>query len=310
MGNTTRYSKARPATPADILAAIQAKVKNGESGLPGLTGEQGTQGPPGEQGLQGVPGEIGPRGPKGDPGRDGRDGVDGKDGATGQQGVQGKPGERGPEGKRGAMGVQGPMGPMPEHQWREVSRGNFEIRFEEAPSVWGDWIPLYKNEIIKKYIGGGGGSSQTGVTKITSTDGSVTIAPAGGTGEVDLSVDSATDAEQIITSRIAGENMSAFRAVYLKNGEVFLADKDSMAEMCSLLGITLQAATIGNAVKVVELGEINTSASWTVNAAVFVDSNGNLTQTAPTTDTLAIVGWASASQTIYVDRDKNPIEIL
>ena len=288
--------------------------KDGERGIDGERGEDGADGLVGKTGLQGI---RGVNGLDGEDGQTGIDGEPGKQGLTGRSGIQGPRGEKG---EKGDQGEQGEIGPMPRHEIRETKKG-VELRFEIGMGKFGNWIIIPRS--LVQFVGGG--SSAAGAvtdgdtlkgTGIASdpvelqkvyTDSSMSGA---GTVADPLKVADAPDADKIITTRIAGENVSAFRAVYLDSGEIFLAYNTNPTDMCSLLGITLQAATAGNPVMVVELGEISTTQTYTVNSPVFVLTNGTLTQTPPTSGVLAQIGWASDTDTIYVDRDQESVNIL
>jgi hypothetical protein len=123
---------------------------DGANGLPGADGVRGEKGDRGERGLQGL---------RGDPGADGNPGLNGRDGLPGPRGPQGErgpAGARGPKGEKGEKGDVGLTGPMPKHEWRGT-----EIRFQQAPDRWGDWVDvrgLTSIHTVQNITNEGGGS--------------------------------------------------------------------------------------------------------------------------------------------------------
>jgi len=83
----------------------------GPSGATGPQGDLGPQGPTGPQGTQGIEGMMGPTGPSGMTGPTGPSGLTGPSGATGPKGDTGGIGATGPSGLQGIEGMMGPTGP-------------------------------------------------------------------------------------------------------------------------------------------------------------------------------------------------------
>ena len=83
----------------------------GPSGATGPQGDLGPQGPTGPQGIQGIQGIMGPTGPSGMTGPTGPSGLTGPSGATGPKGDTGGIGATGPSGLQGIEGMMGPTGP-------------------------------------------------------------------------------------------------------------------------------------------------------------------------------------------------------
>jgi hypothetical protein len=105
-------------------------------------------------------------------------------------------------------------------------------------------------------------------------------------------------------SLIAGVNLSALRAVTTDaNGNAVLASNATLSDAV-VVGITETAATAGNAVSVRTAGIVADSFwSWT-KGPVYLGTNGQLTQTAPTGGAIVVhVGRALTATTLQIDID-------
>jgi hypothetical protein len=108
--------------------------------------------------------------------------------------------------------------------------------------------------------------------------------------------------------RIAGEELSALRAVYELDGEVFVLDHQDRAHIDLLLGITLTAAPAGQVVNIQRLGALQDSAwSWTAGR-VYLGAAGHLTQTPPDSGYQVLLGAAVASDRLTLNLT-DPIEL-
>ena len=80
----------------------------------------------------------------------------------------------------------------------------------------------------------------------------------------------------------AGENISAVKAIYSNGTSLFLGSANGSFQDASIIGITLTAATAGNELRYQIDGQLyDSSFSFTNGEPVFLDLNGNLTQTDP-----------------------------
>jgi hypothetical protein len=105
-------------------------------------------------------------------------------------------------------------------------------------------------------------------------------------------------------SLVAGVNLSALRAVTTDaNGNAVLASNATLSDAV-VVGITETAATAGNAVSVRTAG-IVTDAFWSwTKGPVYLGTNGQLTQTAPTGGAIVVhVGRALTTTTLQIDID-------
>lgn len=99
---------------------------------------------------------------------------------------------------------------------------------------------------------------------------------------------------------VAGEALGGHRAVRLVSGQAFYADQGNPAKT-AVIGITTGAANLGATVTIATAGEIiEPSWSWTPQQAVFLSTNGVLTQTPPMSGALIEVGLATAATKLHV----------
>ena len=105
-------------------------------------------------------------------------------------------------------------------------------------------------------------------------------------------------------SLVAAANISALRAVTTDgSGQAVYASNDTLAN-AQVVGITTTSATTGGTVRVVMNGTITDSFwAWT-KGTVYLGTNGNLTQTAPTGGAIVVhVGRALTATTLQIDVD-------
>lgn len=103
-------------------------------------------------------------------------------------------------------------------------------------------------------------------------------------------------------SMTAGESLSALRAVTTNSaGEAVYASSASIAT-AQVVGITLGAASSGQQVGVKTFGPmVDANWNWT-KGAVYLSTNGQLTQTAPTGGAIVVqVGRALTATQLFVD---------
>lgn len=99
----------------------------------------------------------------------------------------------------------------------------------------------------------------------------------------------------------AGGDLSGNRAVYLKDGFLYYADKDTEESVLSIVGVTKHAAISGTNVKVLLYGVmLEPSWMWTYPAPVFLGSNGQLSQSRPDTGFFVNMGSAVSQKELFV----------
>lgn len=106
----------------------------------------------------------------------------------------------------------------------------------------------------------------------------------------------------------AGENLSALKAVYLKNGLARYLDYKDADNIDFMLGITITSAQVGKKVKVKRYGLINDSFFNFNSGKVWLGLNGGLTQTAPDDGFDLLIGTAVSFDS-FILNIQDPIEL-
>jgi hypothetical protein len=133
---------------------------------------------------------------------------------------------------------------------------------------------------------------------------SVIAGPAGPQGIQGPAGTPAVDSTNFLVSKIAGETISAGKAVYLDTATIVKFSDHSVVARQKCIGVADTAATVGNAILVITDGVFEDAifAGFTLNEPIFVGTSGVLTQTAPTTGVLIEVGY-------YIGENKIEVEI-
>jgi hypothetical protein len=108
--------------------------------------------------------------------------------------------------------------------------------------------------------------------------------------------------------RQAGETLSALRAVYELDGQVFALDYRDAEHIDLLSGITLSAAEVGTPINVQSLGPLDDSAWNWQPGPVWLGANGALTQTPPADGYDVLIG-AAVSATRLLLNLQPPIDL-
>ena len=110
----------------------------------------------------------------------------------------------------------------------------------------------------------------------------------------------------------AGETISAVKAVYSNGTSLFLGDANTDFQHASIVGITITAGNIGEEIRYLLNGPLfDSSFTFTDGEPIFLDLNGNLTQTDP--DILGytyrvLIGYAAGVNGINININE-PIEL-
>lgn len=108
--------------------------------------------------------------------------------------------------------------------------------------------------------------------------------------------------------RLAGQTLSALRAVYELDGEVFVLDYRDAAHINLALGITLTAAQVGEPINVQRSGVLDDAGwSWTAGP-VWLGVDGALTQ-APPADGFDVLIGSAVSATRLILNIQDPIDL-
>lgn len=99
----------------------------------------------------------------------------------------------------------------------------------------------------------------------------------------------------------AGEVIGSPRAVMLVNGQLFLFDPGDEDSVFRLVGVSANAAIIGDPVSVIASGLIQSPGSFVQGAAYFASALGVLTTTVPSSGVRAKIGVAETTGRLIVD---------
>lgn len=108
--------------------------------------------------------------------------------------------------------------------------------------------------------------------------------------------------------RLSGETLSALRAVYELDGEVYALDYRDAAHIDLLLGVTLTAADQGQPVNVQRLGAVDDGGWNWQPGRVWLGADGALTQAPPTDGFDVLIGTAVASGRLLLNL-QDPLEL-
>lgn len=186
-------------------------------------------------------------------------------------GPKNRTGPQGPAGQQGPQGSVGPSGPAPEHEWDGT-----KLRFKNPNGSWGPWIDLKGPKGEKGKDGKRGPPGRDGISHAGSS--------------------------QVIL-KIASENISAIRCVYLVSDEqVALSDFQTSGKQ-RVIGIAKSAALAGEQIQIVTSGILQDPlfSSFNLNQAIFLGSNGQLTQTRPNTGVMIEVGYYIGNNEIKIE---------
>lgn len=101
-------------------------------------------------------------------------------------------------------------------------------------------------------------------------------------------------------------SISGHRVVSLNtSGQVEYTDPTDKPSISRIVGVTLNAASLGGTLNVVKNSEVvEPSWNWNINSAVYLAANGSLTQTVPTkqdVNFLVVVGFPISPTTLFVN---------
>ena len=130
------------------------------------------------------------------------------------------------------------------------------------------------------------------------------------TGQLDLVNDAessqdALSAKTLILEKIASENISALKLVYLDTqSSVRLAD--NLSEVTgTVIGIALNTVLIGGLVRVLVFGILEDAFfNYAINERLFLGSNGEITIVQPASGVLTSIGFGLGSGAIQIGIDK------
>lgn len=105
----------------------------------------------------------------------------------------------------------------------------------------------------------------------------------------------------------ASENLGGHRVVTV---EGLYASKDTSSDKFKILGVTMGAVNNGESSTVTTHGTITESSwNWTVGSPIFLSTNGQLTQTPPTSGFRIIIGIPRTATSMFVNISEPLIKI-
>lgn len=114
------------------------------------------------------------------------------------------------------------------------------------------------------------------------------------------------EAGSVFIPMIAGENIGGNRVVKTVDDKAFYASR-SAGEGGDIIGISVSVASINLPIDIASSGTmVEQGWNWTPNMELYLDENGLMTQIAPTTGTLIVVGIAMTDKKININIS-NPI---
>lgn len=105
---------------------------------------------------------------------------------------------------------------------------------------------------------------------------------------------------------IAGENISAYRVVYVNpsDGKLYVASSLDTSNRFTIAGMTTSAVTSGDEVTIQTRGSLfNSGWSWNLASphALYLVASGQISQTAPTSGFVCQVGFVTATNEMFLD---------
>jgi len=102
-------------------------------------------------------------------------------------------------------------------------------------------------------------------------------------------------------SYIAGTNLSGGIGVILSDSTAIAANSTTLAHAGKVIGITTGAVSSGNQAIIQASGELEGFSGLTINSKVYLQANGTITSTIPTTGFIQQIGLALTSTKILIN---------
>jgi len=105
----------------------------------------------------------------------------------------------------------------------------------------------------------------------------------------------------IATVGIAGETIGGHRGVCSSSNLIYYADNTNLLQVNRLIGISVQAVDIGQQLNIQSAGEITGFTGLTAGDILYLQTNGVINTTLPTSGFIQQVGIALTSTTILLN---------
>lgn len=121
------------------------------------------------------------------------------------------------------------------------------------------------------------------------------------TSQLDYFSSSALSAKVLILEKIADENITAMKAVYLNDYHTCKLASNVDDNQGTVIGIALNSGLIGVTINILSFGIIDDPFfTFGLNEPVFLGTNGDLITTQPLTGVLTEIGYGLGAGSIYV----------
>lgn len=118
---------------------------------------------------------------------------------------------------------------------------------------------------------------------------------------IDASITSALSAKVLIITKTAGETISANKAVRLSDSLTCMLADNSSIMTGTVVGISLNSGNTNDVIQILTFGNIEDPFfNFGLNELIFLGANGNLTNIAPTSGVLTLIGNGLGNGSIFV----------
>ena len=123
-----------------------------------------------------------------------------------------------------------------------------------------------------------------------------------------ITVEDALSAKTLILEKIASENVSALKALYLDTNTTCRHASNVSEIEGTVIGIALNSAIIGGNVRILVFGLLDDPFfNFTLNDRIFLGTNGELINYQPVSGVLTGIGYGLGSGSIQISIDKPTI---
>lgn len=121
------------------------------------------------------------------------------------------------------------------------------------------------------------------------------------TSQLDYFQSDVLSAKVLVLERVAGEPISALKAVYLIDPSTCKLANNTDDIQGTAIGIALNGGNIGDTIKILSFGIIDDPFfTFTINEPVFLGTNGSLITTQPASGVLTEIGYGLGAGSFYV----------
>lgn len=108
------------------------------------------------------------------------------------------------------------------------------------------------------------------------------------------------EAEGVAVNFTAGENIGGQRVVIIKTGLAFLFDPESVDDVYNIVGVSKNAASTNDTVKVIQTGLMTSAGSFVQDDTYYAGIGGVLTATIPSSGVVLKIGHAETNNRLII----------